>query len=52
MKSTYRYHWPTLPPPVGGGVTDFFKKLALIEDHLPMRYVMLTETLMQDHPAA
>jgi hypothetical protein len=40
------YPLPTLPPLVGR-VTEFFKKLALTEDHLPMRCAMLIETLMK-----
>lgn len=39
------YPLSTLPPLVER-VTGFFKKLALTEDHLPMRCAMLIETLM------
>ena len=33
--------------PLVGRVTEFLKKLALTEDHLPMRCAMLIETLMK-----
>ena len=44
--TTQPYPLPTLPPLVER-VTEFFKKLALTEDHLPMRSAMLIETLMK-----
>ena len=40
------YPLPTLTP-LAERVTEFFKRLALTEDHLPMRCAMLIETLMK-----
>lgn len=42
------YLLPTLTPLVER-VTEFFKRLALTEDHLPMRCAMLIETLMKTY---
>lgn len=44
--TTQPYPLPTLPPLVER-VTGFFKKLALTDDHLPMRCATLIETLMK-----